>query len=79
MNVTCRARIVLIPWLRASASFVITARTVRPMLVKRTMSPSAATIVAPASMMRSRYVPYGVPSTSIALTVGRSRNLFPGP
>ena len=38
MNVSCRARIVLIPWLRASGSFVITARTVSPTVVKRTIS-----------------------------------------
>ena len=38
MNVSCRARTVLMPWLRASGSFVITARIVRPMVVKRTMS-----------------------------------------
>ena len=41
MNVSCRTRTVLMPWLRASGSFVITARIVSPIVVKRTISASA--------------------------------------
>ena len=40
MNVSCLTRTVLIPWLRASGSFVITARIVSPSVVKRTISAS---------------------------------------